>query len=66
MRRQAFYEGKSEWKGGIQFMKISLFTFTIVVKKRKETLVEAIRNERLREIQNNLMDMRAQLSHFHY
>ncbi|MGV3487063.1 MAG: YrzI family small protein [Tuberibacillus sp.] len=41
-------------------MTISLFalTFTISVKKRRETLAEAVSQERIRSIQDTLIDQR--------
>lgn len=56
----------TEQKGGRRFMKMSVFafTFTITVKKRKETLAEAIREERLRHIQDTMIDKRVQYNVF--
>jgi len=39
-------------------MKVSLFAFTITVQKRRETAAEAIRKERMKEVQDLLIDCR--------
>lgn len=41
-------------------MSVFAFTFTITVKKRNETLAEAMRKERLRQVQDSLIDKRVQ------
>jgi len=39
-------------------MKVRLLAYTITVQKRKETAAEAIRKERMKEVQDLLIDRR--------
>jgi uncharacterized protein (TIGR02413 family) len=45
-------------------MKMSIFAFTITVKKRENTVAEAMRKEHLRRIQDTMIDKRVQFNQF--